>query len=565
VRIDWRRCLSADPRLTDVAERRTVELVAFLLVLMAAASIVGFTIGAFMVPGWFASKTPVALGLVLTYAVLLWVNQTRHRRIAALLITIAPLFGNIGIGLSDPLDPAWFAFVPISSVLAGALLSLRSAVLISAAGVIGTSVVVYAHHHVLGTTRAVISAGFVVLFDVLVIGLARFRNRVEKARVAEVERLGAQLAMTERLESIGRFAGGVAHDFNNLLTVIIANVELAKRGRGGTSTLDGIEDAATRAAALTRQLLAFTRNRAAAVITLELDALIRDMNPLLRRLVPEHISLDVELSSKWAIDGDETQLQQMVMNLAANARDAMKSGGTLRFETRDVPASGENGDRVCLVVSDTGVGMDEATRAHAFEPFFTTKPVGEGTGLGLASVHGIIRQANGTIDLASAPGEGTTFTIHFPRSAGLVVRDSVGTAHAVAPTGKAIVLLVEDNPDVRASVGFILKDLGLTVVVAAGASEVARAVREAPGLVDLLITDVVMPGSSGMQVADALRATNPAVSTLLISGYSEDDVVAYVAAHPDARFLAKPFTAVALKNAVGELLETRKASPIAVA
>jgi signal transduction histidine kinase/ActR/RegA family two-component response regulator len=559
VRSLLRRWLTADPRLTDVAERRTVELVAFLLVLMFAASFVLAAVAAFVAPSWSADRIPVVVGLLLTYVVLLRVNQTRHHRIAAYLVTLAPLIGNIATGLTDPHDPAWFAFVPISSVLAGSLLSLRSAIAISVCGVLGTAVVVAIHYADLGTTRALVFVGFVLLFDILVVGMARFRNRVEQARVAEVERLAAQLAATERLESIGRFAGGVAHDFNNLLTVIIANTELAKRGRGGTATLEGIEDAATRAAALTRQLLAFTRNRTGVVKTLSLADFIREMTPLLRRLVPEHISLELALASTWAVDGDEAQLQQVVMNLAANARDAMKSGGTLRFESRDVPGVGDAVDRVCLVVQDTGTGMDAATRAHAFEPFFTTKPVGEGTGLGLATVHGIVRQAGGTVTLDSVLNEGTTITIHLARSTRTPASAVRGRGGVSVTRDSATVLLVEDNPDVRSSVERILRELGLDVVVAANAEEVARAIREAPNPIDLLVSDVVMPGASGMQVADDLRAANPSISTLLMSGYSEDDVIAYVAAHPETRFLAKPFTAAALQLAVSELLEARRA------
>ena len=544
----WRRWFRADPRITDLAERRTVELVAFLLALMAAVSVAGLAVGAIVATSWIVARLPAVLVLLVTYAVLFGINRTRHHRIGAVVLALAPLVSNFLVGLADPADPVWYAFVPVSVILAGALLSLRTAVVIAGLCVAVTAAVVVAGD--VDGSHATAAIGYVTMTSVLVLGLARFRRRLERERVAEVERLAQQLAATERLESIGRFAGGVAHDFNNLLTVILANAELARRGRDVPQLLAEIEDAATRAAGLTRQLLAFTRHRPAPAASVALDRVLHEMQPLLRRLVPEHIELELDARSTWEAVLDQPQLEQVILNLAANARDAMADGGTLRFETRDVPGGDGGDDHVRLTVSDSGTGMDARTRARALEPFFSTKPPGAGTGLGLATVDAIVRGAGGTIELDSAPGAGTTVAVSLRRGQ-RAARQVTHEAAPAAVTARGVALLVEDDPLVRAATERMLAELGLRVVVAANAAEVARALAEAPGPLALVVSDMVMPGKSGLELVEELRASHPGVPAVLMSGYSERGVPAA----PHLRFVTKPFTVEELNAAITGVLD----------
>ncbi len=545
----WRRWFTADPSITSIGDRRTIELVSFLVVMMSVVSTVAVVVALFVARAYVMSRLPVLLGFLGLYVVLFAVNRTKHHRIAAIALCAAPLALNLSVGVADAKDPAWYAFVPVSVILAGTLLPLRMAVVIGVLSVAGTAAIVFVHDDY-ATSHGWLVLTCVTLVCAILLGLARFRSRVESERIAEVERLARQLSATERLESIGQFAGGVAHDFNNLLTVIIASADLVRRGRDVPKFIDAIDDAATRAAALTRQLLAFTRNRASVRTPLIVDDMLRDMDPLLRRLIPENVELVLDLGVSWAIEVDESQLQQVILNLAANARDAMPSGGKLRLSTSEVSP-----DSVRIAVSDTGFGMDAATRTRAFEPFFTTKPAHVGTGLGLATVAANIQQAGGTVELSSTPGAGTTVTIVIPRTTKVPERAHVPTSTLAGPV-RGVALLVEDDPDVRSTTKHILRELGLMVVVAANAGEIPRALKDAPGRLQIVVSDVVMPGKTGLVVVEELRASHPGLAAVLISGYSEDDVAA-MAVQPHTRFVAKPFTAAALMAAVSELLTER--------
>jgi signal transduction histidine kinase/CheY-like chemotaxis protein len=555
----WRHWLTPPVAITDVAERQSVQLVSLLLVLILSCSVGGIAIASIGATDWVLARLPVLLSLLASYVALFALNRTRHHRVAAFVFCLGPLWSNLPVGLYAPDDPIWYAFVPAATILSSALIGFRAALVISAIGAASTVAVVTIRHDAYGG-RGIILVGYVTLVSAIVLGMAYYRDEVERARLAEVERLAQQLAATERMESVGRLAGGMAHDFNNLLTVILASADLARQGRSAPERLDDIKDAAERAAMLTRQLLAFTRNRASAKAIVRLDDLVRDVQPLLRRLIPENIELDLELDSDWAVEADDSQLQQVVLNLVANARDAMPNGGrlciaTARVSGSSVPVDPLAGDRVLLTIADTGSGMDEATRRHALEPFFTTKPIGQGTGLGLATVHGIVRQSGGTVVLASELGSGTTVTIALPRSS----KQPTATVEAktvVTPRATGVVLVVEDDPHVRASTAQILRELGLSVVVAASAAEVPRALREAPAPIDMLVSDVVLPGQSGPSLAAELRAAHPDLAVVLMSGYSEQDV-AMVAAQPNTRFVAKPFTVDALTSAVLDLLARR--------
>jgi signal transduction histidine kinase/CheY-like chemotaxis protein len=551
--VGWRRWFSADPRITDLGERRTAELVAYLIMLMTVVSVVGVGTGVLLDATWVVDRVPAFATLTASWMILFVVNRSRYYRLAAVLVALAPLISNLGVGLTSPEDPAWYSFVPITAILAAALLDLRRAAFVAALCFLSTVAVVAFHGEAYFVTQGTAALGYVFMTCILVLGMARFRNQLERERVAEVERLAQQLAATERLESIGRFAGGVAHDFNNLLTVILANIELARRDRNDPSLLAEIEDAATRASALTGQLLAFTRHRPAPSTSVAMEVVVHGMQPLLRRLVPEHIELVLDVRSTWPVFLDQPQLEQVVMNLAANARDAMPGGGEVRFVTEDVAGGSDGIDMVHLVVSDSGMGMDATTRARALEPFFSTKPVGAGTGLGLATVDAIVRQAGGTIELDSTPGAGTTVTVRLPRGH-RAARATTNEPAPVLATTRGVALLVEDDALVRAATERVLRELGLAVVVAASAAEVPRALADASGPLALVVSDVVMPGKNGIELVEELRAAHPELRAILMSGYSEQAITP----RSGLRFLAKPFTVEALSSAVSELLAVQR-------
>jgi two-component system, cell cycle sensor histidine kinase and response regulator CckA len=385
--------------------------------------------------------------------------------------------------------------------------------------------------------------------------------------------LEQQLAQAQRMESIGRLAGGVAHDFNNLLTVILPSVQMALAklppGSSVQGELDAIEDAADRAARLTAQLLAFARRQVVAPARLELNELARHMEQLLRRVIGEDIELTTVLAAEPdAVVADRSQLEQVLVNLAINARDAMPHGGRLSIATRTVSvdrqqAGGvrvkeadhvEPGEYVVLAVSDTGVGIPNHALPHVFEPFFTTKPAGRGTGLGLSTCYGIVHQAGGVISVDTAVGRGTTFTIMLPR-AREHARAVERRPRARAARGNETVLYVEDEPAVRKVGVAILSDEHYRVLEAAGGPEALQLAASYDGLIHLLITDVVMPRMSGTELARRLIARRPELRVLYTSGYTEDAVVHQGVLDPKTAFLQKPFAVEVLLRKVRELLD----------
>jgi signal transduction histidine kinase/FixJ family two-component response regulator len=404
--------------------------------------------------------------------------------------------------------------------------------------------------------------------------------RVE-ARTAELVRvsqerhsLEEQLRQSQKMEAVGRLAGGVAHDFNNLLTVIGGHAELLlarlpKEAAAARAEIEEIRRAAERAVALTRQLLAFGRKQILEPRVLDLNGVVADMERMLRRLIGE----DVELVTRLAPDlgrvrADPGQIEQVVMNLTVNARDAMPRGGRLTLETAELDVDQEfarhhvdflEGRYVMLAVTDTGVGMERDVQAHIFEPFFTTKGPGQGTGLGLATVYGIVKQSGGHVWFYSEPGQGTCFKIYFP-----AVREAVA-ARALVPQdasdGHETILLVEDEPAVRALAREVLSLSGYRVLAAAGAAEARSLCVGSPEgsgaieAIDLLITDVVMPGTSGRELAEGLVARRPGLRVLYISGYTADAIVRHGILHEALPFLSKPFSPQALTRKVREVLD----------
>ena len=379
------------------------------------------------------------------------------------------------------------------------------------------------------------------------------------------ERLQLQrdLAQAQKLEAIGRLAGGVAHDFNNVLTAILGSSELllldTPRGATNREEIEIIRDAATRAQDLIRQLLAFSARQVLEPAVIDLNALVKNLGRMLRRLIGEDLTLATELAPDLgAVRVDPGQVEQVLVNLAVNARDAMPDGGRLTVRTANVDAaeSGElaSGRYVLVEVSDTGTGMDAATLARAFEPFFTTKERGKGTGLGLASAYGIVRQSGGQITVSSTPGAGTTFRIHLPRVDAPV--DAVRAVPPVTapPAGTETVLVAEDEQIVRTLIRKVLEQAGYTVLLAGGGAEALRLAEHHAGPIHLLVTDVVMPEMSGRELARLLVERWPATKVLYMSGYADDAVERHGVLDPGTAFMQKPFTPSALARRVRDVL-----------
>jgi PAS domain S-box-containing protein len=384
--------------------------------------------------------------------------------------------------------------------------------------------------------------------------------------VTEQRRLEEQFQHAQKLESVGRLAGGVAHDFNNLLTVILSGVEELKRGLAEQAPVDPelVEDigaAGSRARNLTRQLLAFARKQVVAPVLLDLNEVIRGSEPMLRRILREDVEFRVDLQPGLScIFCDEGQVEQVLMNLVVNARDAMPSRGTLTIETRDSdqPLAEDPeqtpGRWVRLVVRDSGCGMSPEIQTHLFEPFFTTKPHGQGTGLGLATIHGIVSQAGGHLHVRSEPGQGSAFVICFPERPGVPAAAELSAA-PVAVRGTETVLVVEDEASVRQVVVRALVAAGYRVLVAGGGADVEGLADQTVAGLDLLVTDVIMPGLSGVEVAEALRRRHPGLPVLFMSGYAQGAFDEGGSGGQGADFLSKPFTPATLVARVRAALD----------
>ena len=387
--------------------------------------------------------------------------------------------------------------------------------------------------------------------------------------MTERKRLEDHLRQSQKMEAIGRLAGGVAHDFNNLLTVISGRAQI-ERARPELSepsrrNVDLIAEAASRASTLTKQLLAFSRKQVLQPRVLDVDIVVAGMEPLLRRLIGEDIDLVTATEPGLGrVRADPGQLEQVVLNLAVNARDAMPRGGRLTVETANVEldeayarqqADVHSGPYVLLAVSDTGVGMDAETQAHLFEPFFTTKGVGEGTGLGLATVYGIVKQSGGHIAAYSEPGRGTTIKIYLPRVEAASELREAEPEPVVLRRGSETVLLVEDDEAVRELTCEVLEMHGYTVLAVADAGEAPRVLEGASRPIHLLVTDVVMPRLSGRELTERLRSLRPGLRVLYISGYADTAIVHHGVLDPGTPFLQKPFTPDTLLRSVRKVLD----------
>ena len=391
----------------------------------------------------------------------------------------------------------------------------------------------------------------------------RLEEQVEQRELAE-----AQVQHMQKMEGLGRLAGGIAHDFNNILTGILGYVGLLQEnlapGTGLREDVDEIDRAARRAADLTRQLLTFARRQAVTLSVVDLNVILREVERILQRLIGEDVEMTIDLEDPgWSVLMDRTQVEQILTNLVVNARDAMPGGGSIMLRTRNVqyaPDRPELGhslkvrDFVRLDVQDTGTGMDSETAARIFEPFFTTKGPGKGTGLGLAICYGIVQQAGGEVSVVSAPRGGTTISIYLPRAD----RPAESALPDVVPDptpGHETVLLVEDEDTVRKFAARALGERGHPVLVAPDGHAALRIAAQHQGPISLLVTDIVMPRMGGRLVAEQLGAMRPGIRTLFISGHVDDPRVREAVAADDAAFLAKPFTARELIDAVRNLLD----------
>lgn len=395
-------------------------------------------------------------------------------------------------------------------------------------------------------------------------GLREFEER--RARQAAEGRL----RQAQKMEAIGQLAGGVAHDFNNLLGVILGYGELLLRelapGDHRRKRLDQMLGAATRGATLTRQLLTFSRQQPLQSRPVDMNTVVAEIEPMLRRLISEDIQIVTVLSEGLhVIRADPAQIEQVLMNLAINARDAMSEGGRLIIETGDVDLDesyvkahpdARPGAHAMLAVSDTGCGMDSSTLSHVFEPFFTTKPPGKGTGLGLSTVYGIVRQSDGHISVYSEPGKGTTFKVYFPRSDEMPALASVPESSELARIASETVLLVEDDPTLRAVIRDLLEEGGYTVIDGITPEASLAVAQEHAGPIHLLLTDLVMPRIGGREVAERIQAVRPEVRVLYMSGYT-GAAAEYQGSLPDGHaFVQKPFSLDTLLRKVRAVLDS---------
>jgi len=396
---------------------------------------------------------------------------------------------------------------------------------------------------------------------------------------AEHQRLETQFIEAQKMEAIGQLAGGVAHDFNNILAIIMGYSDMLTTELGQDSPLrkytEEIRQAAERAAGLTRQLLVFSRKQAVQPVVLNLKDVVNDMDKMLRRLIHEHIDMEIVLGDPTGcVKADSGYLGQVLMNLVVNARDAMPNGGQLTIATKNITLDENHarkhtgatpGDYVMLSISDTGTGMTDRVKAHLFEAFFTTKPLGKGTGLGLATCQTIVQLSGGHIGVQSEMGKGTTFKIYFPRVGPPLHAAARLIPSGPLPRGTETVLFVEDEPSIRYLVMDVLETQGYNVLAAANGQEALRIVREHTGdPIRLVVTDLIMPLMGGKVMAEWLKTTYPELKILFTSGYTDDTIAHYGVLETGVEFLPKPYTPAILILKVRELLDNAMAlQPVA--
>jgi two-component system cell cycle sensor histidine kinase/response regulator CckA len=401
------------------------------------------------------------------------------------------------------------------------------------------------------------------------------RASIIQEKTEEALRLEEQFRQSQKMEAVGRLAGGVAHDFNNLLMAIQGYAEVLRDSLpsqdGMRKSAEQILKAANRAASLTSQMLAFSRKQILTPVVLDLNSVIDETAKMLKRLIGEDIELRIQpADSLWAVEADPNQIVQVVMNLCVNARDAMPEGGVLAIETGNVTAAGMGsegcsdaspGEYVKLSISDTGCGISKEMQEHIFEPFFTTKEVGKGTGLGLAMVYGVVKQSGGYVSVDSEPGQGTRFVIYLPR----VMQDittEVTEPVEVQPHGMETILIAEDEEAVRDALSDYMRGLGYTVLTAGSGPQALSVAAAHDGTIDLLISDVVMPKMNGRELSEELTELRPNLRTIFITGYTDDEVLRHGIRKLGTTLLQKPFHLDTLAREVRTVLaEQREFDP----
>ena len=426
----------------------------------------------------------------------------------------------------------------------------------------------YRMRHKDGTWHVLESGASAVLNDQGQVEKLVIVNRDVSAR----KQLEEQFRQSQKMEAVGRLSGGVAHDFNNLLGVIIGYAEfLQERLEPENSLRDSVDEilkAGKRAASLTRQLLAFSRQQVLDPKVIDLNSVVLDTEKLLRRLIGEDIELTTPLSPDVGrVKADQGQIEQVIMNLAVNARDAMPQGGKLTISTENMvmdeefvrryPYPVQPGPYICLTVTDSGIGMDAETKARAFEPFFTTKEKGKGTGLGLSTVYGVVKQSGGYIDIYSTPGKGTSFKIYLPRVDDAIKAQGPSAGPATSFEGKETILLAEDEESLRKLTRTTLESLGYVVLEANDGVEALEVSEQHDGPIHLLLTDIVMPGMGGRALAQELTRRRPDTRLVYMSGYTGQAVGSQGPIEPGSDFLSKPFTRETLARKIREALDRR--------
>jgi PAS domain S-box-containing protein len=389
--------------------------------------------------------------------------------------------------------------------------------------------------------------------------------------ITDLRRTEEQLLQAQKMEAVGRLAGGVAHDFNNLLTAILGYSELVLQDLGddhpSAVDLKEIRAAGQSAESLTRQLLAFSRRQILQPQTLDLNKVLTRVDALLQRIIGEDVELTMKLTAPLGrVSADPGQIEQVVLNLAVNARDAMPNGGKLTIETANVMlgedyaaqhAGASTGPHVMVAVTDTGTGMDEATQQRLFEPFFTTKEPGRGTGLGLATVYGIVAQSRGSIWVYSELGQGSTFKVYLPATTEDLTVPVVSPMSPAALSGTETVLVVEDQIEARSVICETLRRRGYTVIEAVNGPDAIVKGRQLDVRIDVMLTDVVMPGMGGRRVAEVIRVTRPELKVVYMSGYTDSAIVDHGILEPGVTFVQKPFATETLLRRVREVLDAR--------
>jgi signal transduction histidine kinase/ActR/RegA family two-component response regulator len=559
---DW---VEPSAELTDVGDRQRARLLATLLLVLIALGLLSACVQLALVPG-FLSTFLLVLGAVAVLGLAYAASRTARYRVGGLIASLTPIGASVGVAIDNPHDHAWYSFMLIGVLLGSIFLATRLAAVIAAATFVIVCLVVVALPELHDVAHFVPPVMFHATFSPLLILAAHHRSKVEIARRAELRASVAQLAEARRLETVGRLAGGVAHDFNNLLTVMFIAESSLRRKLGDDPRLDEIKQVSARAAELTRQLLAFARRQVLEPRALDPRSVLADIEGLLSRLIGEHIALEiVRPATVGAVLADPSQLEQVIVNLSINARDAMPDGGTLTIELADVEldeaharqrAGVEPGAYVAVSVSDTGAGMDDDTCSRVFEPFFTTKEGSHGTGLGLATVHGIVMQSGGHIDVSSELGRGTVFRVYLPRADEPAAEAASPSSPGEVGQRTGTILLVEDDEPVRRVTADALVEAGYDVLVADSGERALEICAENGDGIQLLVTDVVMSGIGGGEVAARLRDRVPHLEVLFISGYSEDAVARQGFADEGAHFLPKPFTVDGLTRKVAEVMKS---------